>query len=151
MSETISKKYPDAQEKFSTYDSDTKTYLLRYKKLSTFLSGNRSELERISFFAGNSAKFDGDGEFLSLDEIIKNVDDAVSVLCSKEDFYDPEKLFDAKMLIQEALKIASLPYAPNELIWDNYFCSPFHPMNWVNIDKLCNDRTYNMFIDFYEK
>lgn len=149
LCETIPAEYPDAEARFASFDPETKTLLLRFRKLGAFLSSNRSELERSSFFAGNTARFDDADAFLSLDEIVGQVEDAVNVLRSKTDFYDPEKLFDAKMIVQEALKIASLPYAPNELIWDNYFCSPFLPMNWENINKLCRDPMYNMYIDFF--
>ena len=142
---------PDAERRFAEFPPETKTLLLRYRKLEAFLSLNRSELERASFFAGNTARFGETDSFLSLDEIIEQTDRAVEVLRSKTLFYDPEALFDAKMIVQEALKIASLPYAPNELIWDNYFCSPFYPMDWVNVDRLCRDRTYNMYLDFFEE
>ena len=149
LSETIPSRYPDAEARFASFDPDTKTLLLRFRKLGAYLNSNRSELERASFFAGNTARFSDSDTFLSLDEIVGQVDRAVEVLCSKTDFYDPEKLFDAKMIVQEALKIASLPYAPNELIWDNYFCSPFLPMDWVNIDKVCRDPVYNIYLDFF--
>ena len=151
LKRTLPEQFPDAEKHFAEYPPETKTLLLRFRKLDAFLSANRSELERASFFAGNTARFEEADSFLTLDEIIEKTDWAASVLRSKTDFYDPEKLFDAKMILQEALKIASLPYAPNELIWDNYFCSPFYPMDWENIDRLCGDRTYNMFLPFFEE
>ena len=151
LRQTLPQRFPDAEKQFDAYPPETKTLLLRFRKLHAFLSANRSELERASFFAGNTARFEESGSFLSLDEIIEKTDWAVAVMRSKTDFYDPEKLFDAKMILQEALKIASLPYAPNELIWDNYFCSPFYPMDWVNIDRLCRDPVHNMFLGFFEE
>ena len=151
LSLIVEEKYPNAAENFDSYSVEEKTMLLRYKKLNAFLSSDESELNRSDYSCGNTARYAEGEEYISLEEIIQSVDEAVRVMRSPIDFYDPEKLFDAKMIIQEALKIASLPFAPNELIWDNYFANPLLKMDWRNIDLQCKDENVNMFIDFFEE
>ncbi len=129
LSETVPAKYPDAEKDFNSFTVCEQTMLLRYKKLSQL--------------------FDGGAEHWQ--QVIDGVDGAVRVMRDKTDFYDAEKLFDAKMLLQGALKIASMPYLPNELIWDNYFSNPLLKMDWVNIDSQCRDSSVNMYIDFFEE
>lgn len=146
----ISEKYPDARENFNSYPIALQTKFLKFQKLHGLLGENNSGLYRVDYSCGNTARYDN-REFVSLDEVIAGVDDAVKTLRSKTDFYDPEKLFDAKMLIQEALKIASLPFAPNELIWDNYFANPVMKMDWENIAEQTTDESVNMFIGFFRE
>ncbi len=147
----VMRQYPDAEKYFNSYPPEVRSRLLRFKKFDSFLRTNTSQLERSYAAAGNTAFYTEKDKFFTLDDIIDGVDAAVATLKSKTDFYDPEKLFDAKMLIQEALKIASLPYAPNEMIWDNYFADPFFNMDWVNIDRQCRSREQNMFLEYFEE
>ncbi len=126
----ISESYPEPEKAFPSLPVPEQTKLLKYKLISEYLSKN------------------GENAY----KVIENTDDAVKVLRSKERFYDPEQLYDARCTVQEALKIASLPYRPNELIWDNYFGNSLMKMDWVNIDSQCKDESVNMFISwFYEK
>ena len=82
---------------------------------------------------------------------MENIDDAVKVLRDRERFYDPEQLFDARTAVQEALKIASLPFAPNEIIRDNYFSNPLLRLDWEDIDAQCRDLRYNMFSEWFSE
>ncbi len=123
----IVESYPNAEKNFNSYSVETQTMLLKYKRIAEILSGKPSP-----------------------EETINKAENAVAVLKSKTEFYDPEKLFDAKKVIQEALKIASLPFAPNEIIYDNYFGNPLLKMDWVNIDLQCKDKSLNMFYDYFE-
>lgn len=125
----IAKKYPDAAENFNSYSIEEQTMFLKFKKISEMLSGGVENLRKTA----------------------KETDKAVAVLRNEEDFYVPEKLFAAKKIILQALKIASLPFAPNEIIFDNYFSNPLLKQDWVNIDSQCKNREVNMFIDFFEK
>lgn len=125
----IAKKYPDAAENFNSYSIEEQTMFLKFKKISEMLSSGVDILRKTA----------------------KETDKAVAVLRNAEDFYVPEKLFAAKKTILQALKIASLPFAPNEIIFDNYFSNPLLKQDWVNIDSQCNNREVNMFIDFFEK
>ncbi len=127
LQEEVSNNYPDAEKNFGTYGIKEQTTLLKFKRISEILSGS-----------------------VSPDETVENVEKAVAVLKSKEDFYNPEKLFDAKKTVQEALKIASLPFSPNEIIYDNYFGNPLLKMDWVNIDEQCKDKSINMFYEYFE-
>ncbi len=123
----IAEKYPDAEKNFSTYSYEEQTMLLKFRRIAEILGGKPSP-----------------------DETVNNAENAVAVLKSKVDFYDSEKLFDAKRTVQEALKIASLPFSPNEIIYDNYFGNPLLKMDWVNIDLQCKDKSLNMFYDYFE-
>lgn len=150
LSKEIFAKYPDPEKAFPTLSVQEQTKLLRLKRLNAFIAGNETELERTDCSCGNASRF-GKGRRLTPDEIINSVDSAVAVLRSKTDFYDPEKLFDAKMILAEALKIASLRYAPCEIIWDNYFSNPLLSLSWENIDAQCRDMEANMFYGFFEE
>ncbi len=127
LGKTVTTKYPDAEKNFGSYSPEEKTMLLKFKRISEVLGGE-----------------------VDIEKTISNCENAVSVLKSKDKFYDPEILFDAKRTVQDALKIASLPFAPNEMIYDNYFANPVYKLDWVNIDSQCHDRSLNMFIEYYE-
>lgn len=128
LGKTVSEKYPDAVRNFESYSPEEKTMLLKFKRISEILAGE-----------------------VDTDKTIRDCENAVSVLKSKDKFYDPEILFDAKRTVQDALKIASLPFAPNEIIYDNYFANPVYKLDWVNIDSQCKDPSVNMFIEYYDK
>lgn len=123
----VSEKYADAERRFSEFSFEEQMKLLRFKITSEFILNTEKT-----------------------EEAINGCEDAVSVLKSKDKFYDPEELFAAKKIIQEALKIASLPYAPNEMIYDNYFANPLLKLDWINIDFQCRHKETNMFYDFFE-
>lgn len=129
LAELIFEKYPDAQENFNSYSLAERTMFLKFKKMAEMFSEGADALRRVAL----------------------GTDEAVRILRSKEDFYVPEKLFGAKKTLIEALKIASLPYAPNEMIWDNYFSNPLMKLDWENIDFQCRDESTNMFIDFFNE
>lgn len=128
LSKTVTEKYPDAINKFDSYSPEEKTMLLKFKRISEVLGGE-----------------------VDTEKTVNGCENAVSVLKSKDKFYDPEILFAAKRTVQDALKIASLPFAPNEMIYDNYFANPVYKMDWVNIDSQCKNRSLNMFIEYYEE
>ncbi len=128
LGEEVTKNYPDAVKNFSSYSVEEQTMLLKFKRIAEILGGTPSP-----------------------DETVEKAEEAVSVLKSKDKFYDPEALFAAKRTVQEALKIASLPFAPNEIIYDNYFGNPLLKMDWVNIDSQCKDKSVNMFIEYFEE
>lgn len=123
----ISQKYPDAVSNFNLYTIAEQTMLLKFKRISEILGDNPKP-----------------------EDTVKDCENAVRILKSKEDFYDPEALFAAKKTVQEALKIASLPFAPNEIIYDNYFSNPLLKQDWENIDAQCKDSSLNMFMEYFE-
>lgn len=124
----VNEKYPNARESFKSFSLEEQNLLLKYKLIG----------ERLSL---------GD----ELEKTVTECERAVRILKDKTDFYDPEKLFWAKKTVQEALKIASMPFYPNEMIYDNYFGSPVMPLDWVNIDSQCKAESINMFLDFFEE
>lgn len=128
LKKTVTENYPDAISKFGSYSPEEKTMLLKFKRISEVLGGE-----------------------VDTEKTINDCESAVNVLKSKDEFYNPETLFSAKKTIQDALKIASLPFAPNEIIYDNYFSNPVYKLDWVNIDLQCKDRSVNMFIEYYEE
>lgn len=82
-------------------------------------------------------------------ELIEKIEYAVGVTRSKEDFFVPEKLFEAKHIIKTALRLASMPYAPNEIDFDNYFSNPLYNLDWENVRAQVEDKTINMFYDYF--
>lgn len=129
LNEEVLSEYPDREKSFDTYDSETKTKLLRWDRMNKVFSFGEDRLKKT----------------------VDGIDGAVNILRSKVDFYNPEKLFPAKILIQDALKIASLPYYPNEMIWDNYFYNPALNLDWENIDYQIRNEKTNMFSSFFRK
>lgn len=123
----ISEKYPDAKENFNSYSLEERTLFLKFNRMNEMFSLGAEALK----------------------ETANATDEAVRVLRSRDDFYIPEKLFAAKKTVLQALKIASLPYAPCEIIFDNYFSNPLMKLDWENIDFQCKDRQTNMFLDFF--
>lgn len=121
-------KYPEAEKIFDSYTLDEKIKLLKFKCISDFLKNT-------------------DG----IQKAIYECESAVKTLKSKVDFYNPELLFAAKKTIQKALQIASLPFAPNEMIYDNYFSNPLLKLDWENIDFQCKHKETNMFFEFFVK
>ena len=119
-------KYPDAQQNFAKYSFEEQTRLLKFKMMSDIFSAE-SDLEAVT----------------------ERAEKAVSVLKSGEEFYDPEALFGAKKTIQKALQVASMPFFPSEMIYDNYFSNPLLKLDWENIDLQCKDQETNMFMEFF--
>ncbi len=77
--------------------------------------------------------------------LIREIGTAVRTMREPALFYDPEKLPAAKHQIRLALRLASMPFAPNELDLDNYFANPLLNLDWDNIKKQVEDRSVNMF------
>ncbi len=82
--------------------------------------------------------------------LIENIENAVKITRDKELFYVPENLTGAKHLIKLALRLVSMPYAPNEIDFDNYFANPLLNLDWSNIKAQVNDRSVNMFYDYFD-
>ena len=79
------------------------------------------------------------------------VDGAVRVMKTKELFYDPEKLFEAKDILSDALEIISLPWAPSRIMLDNYIANPVFSYDFSDIDFQCKSHEINMFLPYFEK
>ncbi|MBR2589646.1 MAG: radical SAM protein [Clostridia bacterium] len=82
--------------------------------------------------------------------LIQNIEYSVRVLKEEALFYDPEALPLAKHNIRLALRLASMPFAPNEIDFDNYFVNPILNLDWKNIKAQVQDKSVNMFFDFFK-
>ena len=82
--------------------------------------------------------------------VIENVENAVHITRCKEEFYIPEKLVKAKHIIRLALRLVSMPFAPNEIDFDNYFANPILNLDWKNIKYQVSDKSVNMFYDYFD-
>ena len=93
------------------------------------------------------------GEHLPLgcEKTASAIDDAVRVMKTKELFYDPEKLFEAKDILSDALKIISLPWAPARIQLDNYIANPLFSYDFSDVDYQCKSYEINMFLPYFEK
>ncbi len=80
--------------------------------------------------------------------LIRDIGLSVRTMREPDLFYDPEKLPAAKHNIRLALRLATMPFAPNELDLDNSFANPLLNLDWKNIRDQVADRTVNMFYDF---
>ena len=80
-----------------------------------------------------------------------SVDLAVTVLKTKELFYDPEQLFAAKDILSDALEILSLPWAPSRIQLDNYIANPVFSYDFSDVDFQCKSHDINMFLPYFEK
>ena len=125
----------ELEEKFKNADFDEirkngsfeeKNLGLKYLTIKKFYSENAEEIKRV----------------------INGTDEAVFTLKNAPDFFVPEKLMNAKRTVQLALRIASMPYAPNEIDLDNYFANPLLRLDWDSIKLQSEDKSLNMFYDF---
>lgn len=81
-------------------------------------------------------------------DITENLSGYVSAMKSRGEFFNPDVLSEAKHKIRLALRLLSMPFAPNELDLDNYFCNPLLNLDWENIKKQVHDEKLNMFIEY---
>ena len=85
------------------------------------------------------------------DSVIEELEYSVRVLKDKELFYDPEKLFRAKDVINSALDIASLPFAPSRIMLDNFIANGIMSYDFKDVDYQCKHDDMNMFLPYFEK
>lgn len=109
-----------------TYEEKTK--LIKYFSLKKFYSEHGDE---ISYIASHT-------------------DAAVNTMKAPEDFYVPEKLAEAMHVLRLALRVLSMPFAPNELDLDNYFANPLFKLSWESVKAQTHDKTVNIFYSYSE-
>lgn len=123
------------KEKFSNADFESitqngsfeeKNLALKYLTIDNFYKENEKEIE----------------------QVLEETDNALHTLKEPTEFYCPEKLMRAKHIVRLALRIASMPFAPNEIDLDNYFANPLLSPDWENIKFQCGEKSLNMFYDF---
>lgn len=96
---------------------------------------------------GDYIKFDGE----KAGRTIEKIDWAMSVIKTKELFYDPEKLYEAKDIINSALDMASLPYVPSRIMIDNFIANPVMTYDFADVDYQCKNADMNMFLPYFEQ
>jgi len=77
------------------------------------------------------------------------IDEAVSATRDPQRFYEANVLVDAFIIIEDALKIISLPYYPHQLCFNDFY-HPDIPLELKSILPYCDDKKQNMFYEFYE-
>ena len=112
--------------KYGTYEE--KTQYLKYTTIKDFYDGYSDEIPYV----------------------ISNIEWAVNVTRNSQEFFVPEKLFEAKHIMRLATRLASMPYAPNELDLDNYFSNPLLNLDWQNIRLQIKDKSVNMFDEYFD-
>ena len=88
---------------------------------------------------------------VDFEKTASGVENAVRVMKTKALFYDPEKLFEAKDVLSNALEIVSLPWVPSRILLDNYIASPLFSYDFPDVDFQCKSREFNMFLPYFEK
>ena len=89
------------------------------------------------------ASFDGEG-------LVRRAASALRTFRDRELFYDPNRLADAFLTLDEVLRLASAPYHPAEIRW-NDFANPLCKLNFEPILEFCRSQTENLFRPFYER
>lgn len=95
---------------------------------------------------GDYVKFDSK----KAERTIERIDWAMKVIKTKELFYDPEKLYEAKDIINAALDLASLPYVPSRIMIDNFIANPVMTYDFADVDYQCKHGDMNMFLPYFE-
>lgn len=96
---------------------------------------------------GDYIKYDSE----KAEKTIEKIDWAMSVIKTKELFYDPEKLYEAKDIINAALDLASLPYVPSRIMIDNFIANPVMTYDFADVDYQCKNSDMNMFLPYFEQ
>lgn len=115
------------EENFASYSRELQTKLLRFVAYTDFMKSG-----------------------LNAEEIADKIEEAVSVMKDPDKFYDPEKLFWAKDMMKDALKIISLPYMPSRIMLDNFIANPVYSYNYDDIKLQVNDPELNMFHTYFK-
>ncbi len=90
------------------------------------------------------------GDAARAEETLRDIGAAVEVFRDREKFYDPEQLFRAKDVVDAALEIVSLPFAPARIRIDNYIANPVFTYDFADVDFQCRNAEVNMFLPYFE-
>ena len=116
--------------------------------LSDDINGKRKKTFEIrKRIVGDYIKYDGEKAQRTIDKI----DWAMSVIKTKELFYDPEKLYEAKDIINSALDMSSLPYVPSIIMIYNFIANPVMTYDFADVDYQCKNSDMNMFLPYFEQ
>ena len=112
------------------------------------LAENGSYEEKTRYLKYQTLRLFYEAHTKEVPDLISGIEMAVRTMRDKDLFYNPEALSKAKHTLRLALRLASMPFAPNELDLDNYFANPLLNLDWKNIRRQVMDRSVNMFYDF---
>ena len=82
--------------------------------------------------------------------IASHTDWAMHAIRAPEEFFVPETMAEAMHVLRMALRVLSMPFAPNEIDLDNYFANPLFRLEWESIKAQVHDKSVNMFFEFME-
>ncbi len=119
------KKFTSADSAFKKMNYEDKLFLLKKENIEEFFSKNKNIEQTVGF-----------------------IDEAVKIIKSNKDFYDPELAIKAIDTIALALEIFFLPYSPAQ----TYLTvkKPYFSLNYDDIDYQCSHREFNPFIEYFE-
>lgn len=121
-------KYHSPTKQFMDYPFPIQNKMLKYTKIKEYLTKKKYELENIPDL----------------------IHEAVSILKNEKDFYNPDLLIRALNIIDAGLDIASLPYTPTSITFDNY-ANPLFKLTYDNIKYYCFDKDTNIFMEYYDE
>ena len=121
-------KYHSPTKQFMDYPFPIQNKMLKYTKIKEYLTKKKYELENIPDL----------------------IHEAVSILKNEQDFYNPDLLIRALNIIDAGLDIASLPYTPTSITFDNY-ANPLFKLTYDNIKYYCFDKDTNIFMEYYDE
>ncbi len=79
-----------------------------------------------------------------------HTDWAVHAIKTPEEFFVPETMAESMHILRLALRVLSMPFAPNEIDLDNYFANPLFRLEWSALKAQVHDRSVNMFYAYME-
>lgn len=123
----ISKFYQRGKD-FNTYTNYQKNRFAKHVMIKNFLAKNKDDIDKIPVL----------------------VEGAVSIMRSKQHFYNPKLLLQSLNIIDMALEIASMPYYPAVISLSSYNNQHFE-LNFESIKYYVFDNDTNIYIDFYKK
>lgn len=121
-------KYHSPTKQFMDYPFPIQNKMLKYTKIKEYLTKKKYELENIPDL----------------------IHEAVSILKNEKDFYNPDLLIRALNIIDAGLDIASLPYTPTSITFDNC-ANPLFKLTYDNIKYYCFDKDTNIFMEYYDE
>jgi len=86
----------------------------------------------------------------TIQSVKEQLPQALSVFDSREKFYDPFLLVKAFLTVDKALEIASLPYYPARMRFNDFF-TPRFPLTVQGLIDFTDDKDENMFLSFMKK
>ncbi len=122
-------------EKYEVPDFNEEDYPIEIKTLIT-------KQKRIGDYFNHKAHL--------LEKIPEQIDRAVSIIKSNKFFYNPESYRKANKTINAALEIASLPYAPTEILFYSYE-NQLLKYNYELVKYFVFSESTNIFTEFYKK